>query len=258
MIESMLKIMAFLKSDGTITTTFDTVVQSTSPVYIQARQWTKYCQYQSEYQSRIDLLRTEKREVPIEEGADRNMPPIPTGWTGTFTTPQPPQKNVKLDSSCAFDERRIQEYEKRNTEFQHDIKLGGRIAAAKMLALMTLDIAYLKSFEVEWKSPIAALESEVVASDDDDESFDVDTSSWVVTDPDSVPLKDLKIPEKGKLPAHLLYACAIVGTPQVRPPAAKKFIDQVSRRLEQLGLEYGTNDSTMILTREMTDVEYDT
>ena len=94
--------------------------------------------------------------------------------------------------------------------------------------------------------------------DDDDESFEVDTSSWVVTDPDSVPLKNLKIPEKGKLPAHLLHACAIVGTPQVRPPAAKKFIDQVSRRLEQLGLEYGTNDSTMILTREMTDVEYDT
>ena len=50
-----------------------------------------------------------------------------------------------------------------------------------------------------------------IASDDDDESFHVDTSSW------AVPLKDLKIPEKGKLPAHLLYACAIVGTPQVRP-----------------------------------------
>ena len=32
---------------------------------------------------------------------------------------------------------------------------------------------------------MAALESEGVASDDDDESFDVDTSSWVVTDPET-------------------------------------------------------------------------
>ena len=80
-----------------------------------------------------------------------------------------------------------------------------------MLALMTLDFAYLKSFKVEWKSPIAALESEGVASDDDDESFHVDTSSWVVTYPDSVPLKDIKIPEKGKLQAHIVCEASIWG-----------------------------------------------
>ena len=51
---------------------------------------------------------------------------------------------------------------------------------------MTLDIAFLKSFEVEWEAPISSLESGEGADDDDDdddESMDLDTSSWVVTDP---------------------------------------------------------------------------
>ena len=248
--------MVFLRSDQSITTTLDALPTAT-PAYIHQKQWQKYSDFQAEYASRVDLLRIEKREVPIAAGADKNMPPIPMAWTGNFKNPQPP-KNFKNDCSCAFDEKRIKEYETRNSVFQADIKRPTNVAAAKMIALMTLDIAFLKSFEVEWEAPISALESGEGADDDDDESMDLDTSTWVVTDPGSVPLKDLKIPEKGKLPAHLLYACAIVGTPQVRPPAAKTFIDQVSRRLEQLGLEYGTNDSTMILTREMTDVEYDT
>ena len=76
---------------------------------------------------------------------------------------------------------------------------------------MTLDIAFLKSFEVEW-------ESWEGADDDDDESMDLDTSSWVVTDPGSVPLKDLKLPARGKIPTHLVYAAAIVVTPDVRSP----------------------------------------
>ena len=54
-----------------------------------------------------------------------------------------------------------------------------------MIALMTLDIAFLKSFEVEWEAPISALENGEGADDDDDESMDLDTSSWVVTDPGS-------------------------------------------------------------------------
>ena len=69
---------------------------------------------------------------------------------------------------------------------------------------MTLDIAFLKSFEVEWEAPISALESGEGADDDDDESMDLDTSSWVVTDPGSVPLKDFKIPARGQIPTHLV------------------------------------------------------
>ena len=179
--------MAYLKSDQTISGNFDAVIQSTTPVYIASKDWKKYCDFQAEYVSRIDVLRTEKREVPIQEGADRNMPPIPTGWTGNFKTTQDPKKNVKLDCSCAFDDNRIKEYEKRNAEFQKDIQGGCRLAAAKMLALMTLDIAFLKSFEVEWAAPISALEcgeADADADDDDNETVDMDTSSWDVTNPD--------------------------------------------------------------------------
>ena len=58
------------------------------------------------------------------------------------------------------------------------------------------------------------------ASDDDDEvAMDNDTLTWVVTNPGTVPLKDLKFPARGKIQAHLMYAAAIVGTPDQRGPA---------------------------------------
>ena len=265
MIEPMLKTLAYIKSANVLPglpqdANFEAVLQSTSPVYIPTKVWTNYCKFQAEHQSRIDLLRTERREFPVNEGADRIMPPIPTSWTGTLTTPQQPNKNVKLDSSCSFDAKRIQDYEKRNGDFQNDIKLGSRLAAARMLALMTLDIAFIKSFEVEWEAPIPALEGGGAAADDDDEdeTVDIDTSTWDVTEPASVPLKDLRIPEKGKLPAHLLYACAILGSSQVISPAALAFINKVSQRLQDLGLEYGTDQPRAILTRDLTDDEYET
>jgi len=258
----MLKTMAYLKSDTSSSTNFDAVI--TSPGYITSNNWKKYCDFQTEHKSRIDLLRTECREVPKHTGTDRNMPPIPTGWTGTYQTAQDPKnlKNFKLETSCSFDAKRISEYEKRNLEFEKDCKGSCRLAAAKMLALMTLDIAYLKSFDVDWEVSIAALqgasEGEAADDDDDDETVDMDTSSWDVTDPTSVPFKDLKIPTKGKLPPHLLYACAILGTPEVRSQAVQKFLDRVSQRLEQLGLEHGTRSASAILTRDMTEEEYET
>ena len=57
------------------------------------------------------------------------------------------------------------------------------------------------------------------ASDNNDQvAMDIDTSSWVVTDPGSVPLEDPKLLARGKIPTHLVYAAAIVGTPDVRSP----------------------------------------
>ena len=150
--------MAYLKSDTSISNNFDAVIPS--PGYITPNNWKKYCEFQTEHKSRIDLLRTEWREVPKNTGTDRNMPPIPTGWTGTYQTAQDPKKNFKLETSCSFDAKRISEYEKRNLEFEKDCKGSCRLAAARMLALMILDIAYLKSFDVEWEVPIAALQGE--------------------------------------------------------------------------------------------------
>ena len=103
MIEPMLKTLAYMKTSALPglpqDANFEAALQSTSPVYISSKSWKKYCEFQGEYQSRIDLLRIEKREVPVQDGADRNMPPIPTSWNGTLTTPQEPKKNVKLDLS---------------------------------------------------------------------------------------------------------------------------------------------------------------
>jgi len=76
---------------------------------------------------------------------------------------------------------------------------------------MILDIAYRKSFDVEWEPRPAALE---VADDDD-----IDTLSWDVTDPESVPWKDLK-----------LYAAAIVGMPEQRSPDVDAFIERMLDR----------------------------
>ena len=61
-----------------------------------------------------------------------------------------PSQHFKPDLSCAFSEARINEYEKHNTNFHNSIKLQGPHAAGKLIQLVTLDIAYIKSFDVEW------------------------------------------------------------------------------------------------------------
>ena len=127
LIEPLLRTMVYIRSDSSITTTLDA-----TPTYIHAKIWPKYIQFQTEYKERLGVLRKEKREVPSEEGADKNMPAILKAWTGKFSTAQP-TKNFKSDHSCAFDDKRITEYERRNAAFQDDIKKPGHLAAAKMI-----------------------------------------------------------------------------------------------------------------------------
>ena len=76
LIEPLLKTMVFLRSDQIITTTLDAVPTATPAYYIHQKQWQKYSDFQAEYASRVDLLRIEKREVPIAAGADKDMPQI--------------------------------------------------------------------------------------------------------------------------------------------------------------------------------------
>ena len=54
---------------------------------------------------------------------------------------------IQSDHSCAFDDKRITEYERRNAAFQDDIKKPGHLAAAQMIPLIIMDIAFLKSFD---------------------------------------------------------------------------------------------------------------
>ena len=129
---------------------------------------------------------------------------------------------------------------------------------------MIMDIAFLKSFDVKSEAPHAALENWAgAASDDDDDdevAMDMDTSSWVVlTDQDTVPLKDIKLHARGKIQVHLVavYAAAIVGIPDQRPPEVLSFIDQMQQHMQELALEYGTNDPQAegIITSPFTEME---
>ena len=119
---------------------------------------------------------------------------------------------------------------------------------------MIVDMAFLNSFDVQWEAPHAALETGgAAASDDDDEvAKDIDTLSWVVTDPGTLPLKHLKLPARGKIQTHPMYAAAIVGIPDQRPPEVQSFLDRMQRRIEELALEYEVNDPELIITRPFT------
>lgn len=79
---------------------------------------------------------------------DRIMPPI------LHTRMHPPllinQPELQGCLSCTMNQTRIQEYEEHSTTFQHSIKCKTPLAAAKMVVLMTMDIAYLKLFDVQW------------------------------------------------------------------------------------------------------------
>ena len=100
-----------------------------------SKDWNKYTEFQAEYKSRLDILRTEGREVPTEVNADRNMPAIPFQWTGKSNATQP-RANFKTDLSCAFDDKRISEYERHNAAFEKTRKLPAHLAAPHLIPLM--------------------------------------------------------------------------------------------------------------------------
>ena len=145
MIQTLLKNLVYVRSDSQIKSTLD---QTTT--YINSKNLAKYCEFQAAYKDRLAVLRTEKREVAKQEGADKNMPPILSMWSGSYKTTQPshrttqPSHHFKHDLSCAFNEARINDYEKHNTNFQNSMKLQGPHAAGKLIPLFTLDISYIK------------------------------------------------------------------------------------------------------------------
>ena len=98
-IEPLLRTMVYVRSDSSIATKLDA-----TPTYIYAKIWHKYIQFQAEYKERLEVLRTEKREVPTEEGADKKMLEILQAWTGKFSTAQPTKiSEFESDLSRAFD-----------------------------------------------------------------------------------------------------------------------------------------------------------
>lgn len=166
----------------------------------------RYIEYQGNYKDRVDLLRTEPRETPAEANADRIMPPIMKKWIGALSAHQNPHKNHETDSSCAFDDARIKKYEAANKTFTADLKLDCQASALKVAALLVMDIAFNKSFEVEWERPPTALVS-ADATDSDDAAGEVDFLHWDFTQPDSLPWDKLPVcDDTGKLFPHAVVA----------------------------------------------------
>jgi len=222
--------LLYVKGDKDITVMLDLAIN-----YVHGPKWRGYVQFQADYKERIALLRRENRAVPKEPGTDKNMPPILQSYHGKFGSGQP-DKNFKKNLSCAFSKEQVIKYEELNQGFLNATKLAAPAAAAKIIPLMLFDIAYLKSFDVEWERTAPALESEVARDDDDDD--EIDTSSWDLADPETVPFRDLKYPKTGKMPTAVLYGAAILGvspnpTPEVKSQVKDLQVVQVLDRYEE-------------------------
>ena len=118
--------------------------------------WKTFGTYQAAYVERIDSLRTQAREVPREEDGDKNMPSLLKKWTGGRTANQP-TGNYSERMSCAFNSQRIESYEKACKAFPTYLKMSIKPAATNITKLLIFEIAYLKSWEVEWEQEPAAL-----------------------------------------------------------------------------------------------------
>ena len=224
---------------------------------IPSKLWKKYCDFQDDYAERITVLRTEKREVPKEANGDKNMPDILHTWKGKINQQQPSQ-NYNHDTSCAFDSNRIRDYEERNKAFKSKSRLPATQAVKDIIPLMVHDIAYLKSFDVDWEVVPPALQNPRTTADDDDDE-EPDTSQWCVSDPSTVPFKELKIPKRGKLPPYLFVALAIVYKMEPRPREFAKFFQTLMARVEQLKSESDKENATLAdaLTRNFSNDEWE-
>ena len=221
--------------------------------FVDRKQLKNYCQYQGDYKERMNVLQIEKRDVPKDDNGDKIMPPILQSWTGKFDKSQPPN-NYQKEMSCAFDKDRISDYGRRNQKFESAIQMPGSQAAREIIPLLIHDIAYLKSFDVEWKAEPAALALATSATESDDDP-EPDTSSWCLTDPTSVPFKYLNIPSKGKLPPHLILAAAIFNVAKPKPIGAGDFCGRVAERMLELRKETGSAVLEDIMTRKFTEEE---
>ena len=245
--EGLLKRLVYVKFEPEVKSKLD------ASTFVESKLWKKYCEYQAEFKDRVAVLRSEKRDVPVEEDGDKIMPNILQTWTGNSKAAQP-AKNYLVKTSCAFDKSRIDDYEKRNLKFARWIEEPGHKAAKEIVPLLISDIAFIKSFDVQWKEEPAALATGAVPQDDDDEP-EPDTSSWSLHDPLSVEFGKLAIPRKGKLPPHILLASAIYNAAKVKPVGAVPFCHQVAARVLELFKETNSTDMHDIMTRQFTESE---
>ena len=195
--------LVYIRSDTAITSPLEQVAKSVS--VLDQKELKHFIEYQSKYKERLAVLRSENCEQPAEPNCDRNMPPIMKKWIGQMSSHQNPSKNHDIDTTCAFDHARIKKYETANESFQSDLKLNCPNGARKVADLLIMDIAFLKSFEVEWQKPANGVLSGGTESDDDVAEYACD--GWELADPSTIPFGKLPVcDENGKIFPHALIA----------------------------------------------------
>ena len=195
--------LVYIRSDTAITSPLEQVAKSVS--VLDQKELKHFIEYQSKYKERLAVLRSENCEQPAEPNCDRNMPPIMKKWIGQMSSHQNPSKNHDIDTTCAFDHARIKKYETANESFQSDLKLNCPNGARRVADLLIMDIAFLKSFEVEWQKPVNGVLGGGTESDDDVAEFACD--GWELADPSTIPFGKLPVcDENGKIFPHALIA----------------------------------------------------
>jgi hypothetical protein len=135
------------------------LLESRHPLFHDSKtekNWRNYLTYQETFQERIDVLQTHDRETPKEDDGDRIMPALLKKWTGGKTANQP-TSNYSDKMSCSFNASRTDAFEKASKFFQMYLRSSIKNGAASIAKLLIGEIAYLKSWEVEWKQQAGAL-----------------------------------------------------------------------------------------------------
>ena len=75
--------LVYIRSDSAITSPLEQVAKSVS--VLDQKELKHFIDYQSKYQERLAVLRSENHERPAEPNSDRNMPPIMKRWIGQMS-----------------------------------------------------------------------------------------------------------------------------------------------------------------------------
>ena len=111
---------------------------------VDQKLFKKYQEYQAGFQERLDTLRALPRKNPKTAGHDKNMPPILKQFKGAAGSVQD-AKNFWDKLSCRFDDKRVGHYETANKDFLSHLELKAANAADKVVTLLVMDNAFLKS-----------------------------------------------------------------------------------------------------------------
>ena len=237
----------------------------------------KYVKFQSAFKVRLQYLKEGHFVTPEKENEDKCMPPLLFHYdTKIRAGAEQPDANYRKNLSCAFDEKRIQEYETENNNFSTNMQ--SPTAFVSLRELIIMDIAYLHLRNVKWAEKQAAHLTGDAARSSDDEAHppstqpdgpqqlsqaeapprdvaDIDFTKWDPTELNSVPWLELKTSMTGSaamkkedsppymIPAILLASQALAATPEDLPDGLKTYYDVCRQRIE---LFYGQDLESLL------------